>query len=400
MQVKTFRVKKVARGRAGDLRNADTGQGQAAPRSHGDAADVEGGAETMAEFLLDPGLCPLRLHIQVNDYERDCGDAEQHSQKPQCNTRETAHARTLRRPTFKKRTIPFPVVLSETIVILNPAAHSDRGKRWRARVESLARGCTVCASSRAGDAELLARNAAREGFKKIVAAGGDGTINEVVNGLAGSTATLGLLPIGTVNVFASELGLPIHNLQMCWNIIEGDKTRVIDLPRANKKYFVQLAGVGLDAQVVKETSLALKRNFGPLSYLISAAQIAARRPPLLYLESKDAPTNEASFVLIGNGRRYGGPFPFFKQAQLDDGLLDVVAFKQVGYLEIIKYLQDVFFSSEIRLPEVEYFQTQRLRISSDQDVPVELDGEVVGNCPVEFELLEHRLRVLAPPLAA
>jgi len=291
-------------------------------------------------------------------------------------------------------------VLSETIVILNPAARSDRAKRSRARVESLARGCTVCASSRAGEAELLARNAAREGFKKIVAAGGDGTINEVVNGLAGSTATLGLLPIGTVNVFASELGLPIHNLQLCWNIIEGDKTRVIDLPTANKKYFVQLAGVGLDAQVVKETSLALKRNFGPLSYLISAAQIAARRPPLLHLESKDAPMNEASFVLIGNGRRYGGPFPFFKQAQLDDGLLDVVAFKQVGYLEIIKYLQDVFFSSEIRLPEVEYFQTQRLRITSDQDVPVELDGELVGNCPVEFELQEHRLRVLAPPPAA
>jgi diacylglycerol kinase (ATP) len=290
-------------------------------------------------------------------------------------------------------------VLSETIVILNPAARSDRAKRSRARVESLARGCTVCASSRAGEAELLARNAAREGFKKIVAAGGDGTINEVVNGLAGSTATLGLLPIGTVNVFASELGLPIHNLQSCWNIIEGDETRVIDLPRANEKYFVQLAGVGLDAQVVKETSLALKRNFGPLSYLISAAQIAARRPPRLYLESENAPTNEASFVLIGNGRRYGGPFPFFKQAQLDDGLLDVVAFKQVGYLEIIKYLQDVFFSSEIRLPEVEYFQTQRLRITSDQDVPVELDGELVGNCPVEFVLQEHRLRVLAPPAA-
>jgi diacylglycerol kinase (ATP) len=317
----------------------------------------------------------------------------------------TPRATRVRRPTRERyagqvlRKEPFQFVLSETIVILNPAARSDRAKRSRARVESLARGCTVCASSRAGEAELLARNAAREGFKKIVAAGGDGTINEVVNGLAGSTATLGLLPIGTVNVFASELGLPIHNLQSCWNIIEGDETRVIDLPRANEKYFVQLAGVGLDAQVVKETSLALKRNFGPLSYLISAAQIAARRPPRLYLESENAPTNEASFVLIGNGRRYGGPFPFFKQAQLDDGLLDVVAFKQVGYLEIIKYLQDVFFSSEIRLPEVEYFQTQRLRITSDQDVPVELDGELVGNCPVEFVLREHRLRVLAPALA-
>lgn len=285
---------------------------------------------------------------------------------------------------------------NDTLVILNPAANSDRAKRVQARVESLARGCTVRASSSAAEAEILARNAAQEGFHKVVAAGGDGTIHAVVNGLAGSSATLGLLPIGTVNVFALELGLPLHNLEMCWNIIEGDQVRLIDLPSANGKYFVQLAGVGLDAQVVKETSLTFKRNFGPLSYLISAAQIAARKPPRLFLESPGTSINEASFVLIGNGRRYGGPFPFFKHAVLDDGLLDVVAFKQVGYLEIIKYLQDVFFSSDINLPEVEYFQTERLRISSDQDVPVELDGELVGNCPVEFTLRDDRIRVLAP----
>ena len=289
--------------------------------------------------------------------------------------------------------------MNNTIVILNPAAHSDRAKRRRARVESLARGCTVYATNSAAEAESTARGAVSDGFRKVVAAGGDGTIHAVVNGLAGSGATLGLLPIGTVNVFAMELGLPIHDLTSCWNIIEGDQVRLIDLPSANGKYFVQLAGVGLDAQAVKETSLALKRNFGPLSYLISAAQIAARKPPRLVIESSSTSIEEASFVLIGNGRRYGGPFPFFKHALLDDGLLDVVAFKQVGYLEIIKYLQDVFFSSDIRLPEVEYFQTERLRISSDQDVPVELDGELVGNCPVEFELRDHRLRVLVPTVA-
>jgi diacylglycerol kinase (ATP) len=249
-----------------------------------------------------------------------------------------------------------------------------------------------------GEAETLARHAVREGFEKIIAAGGDGTIHEVVNGLANSTATLGLLPIGTVNVFAMELGLPSNDLDLCWQIIQGDHTRLVDLPSANDKYFVQLAGVGLDAQVVKETSARLKRNFGPLSYLISAAQVAARRPPRLLIESNDTSVEEGSFVLIGNGRRYGGPFPFFKQAVIDDGLLDVVVFKQLGYLEIIKYLQDVFFSSEIRLPEVEYFQTRELRVTSEQEVPVELDGELVGNCPVEFQMRERALRVLTPEL--
>jgi diacylglycerol kinase (ATP) len=289
--------------------------------------------------------------------------------------------------------------VNNTVVILNPAARGERANRWRARVESLAEGCTVCTTTAPGEAEILARHAVQEGFEKIIAAGGDGTIHEVVNGLANSTATLGLLPIGTVNVFAMELGLPSNNLDLCWDIIRGDHTRLVDLPSANEKYFVQLAGVGLDAQVVKETSARLKRNFGPLSYLISAAQVASRRPPRLFIESEDTSVEEGSFVLVGNGRRYGGPFPFFKQAVIDDGLLDVVVFKQLGYLEIIKYLQDVFFSSEIRLPEVEYFQTRALRVTSEQHVPVELDGELVGTCPVEFQMRERALRVLAPELS-
>src|SRR5438093_3106181 len=173
--------------------------------------------------------------------------------------------------------------------------------------------------------------------------------------------------------------------------------RLVDLPSANGKYFLQLDGVRLDAQVVKETSLTLKRSFGPLSYLISAAQIAARQPPKLFIESDNAPVSEGSFVLIGNGRLYGGPFPFFKHAVLDDGLFDVVVFKRLGYLEIIKYLQDVVFSSDIRVPEVEYFQTRRLRIRSEQDVPLELDGELAGNCPVDCQIQKKALPVLAPP---
>jgi len=253
-----------------------------------------------------------------------------------------------------------------------------------------------CATVRAGDAEQLARNAVAEGFEQIVAAGGDGTIHEVVNGLAGSQATLGLMPMGTMNVFATELGIPPNDLGRCWEIIQTQRTRLIDLPAANGKHFVQLAGVGLDAQAVQETSLTLKRNFGPLSYLISAAQIARRRPPRLRIESDDAVTEEGSFVLVGNGRFYGGPFPFFKHALLDDGLLDVLVFKQLGYIELIKYLQNVIFTSDITTREVEYFQTRWLRVCSEEEVPVELDGELAGGCPVEFQMKPRWLKVLAP----
>ena len=291
--------------------------------------------------------------------------------------------------------------MTDTVVILNPAAGIPEILRdWRERIGAIVRDCPIRVTSRPGEAEALARNAVEEGFTRVVAAGGDGTVNHVANGIAGTDAALGLLPIGTINVFAMELGLPANSLALCWDIVENADIRLVDLPSANGKYFVQLAGVGLDAQVVKETSLALKRSFGPLSYLISAAQIAARQPPRLFVESENASVDEGSFVLIGNGRLYGGPFPFFKHAVIDDGLFDVVVFKRLGYLEIIKYLQDVVFSSDIRVPEIEYFQTRRLRITSEQDVPVEVDGELAGNCPVDFQIQAKALRVLAPTPAS
>src|SRR5260370_20400270 len=143
--------------------------------------------------------------------------------------------------------------------------------------------------------------------------------------------------------------------------------------------------------------LAFKRGFGVFSYLISRAEIAAGEPPKLVIESDNAPVSEGSFVLIGNGRLYGGPFPFFKHAVTDDGLLDVVVFKRLGFLEIIKYLQDVVFSSDIRVPEVEYFQTRGLRITSEQDVRLELDGELAGKCPVDFQIQKKALRGLERP---
>jgi YegS/Rv2252/BmrU family lipid kinase len=286
--------------------------------------------------------------------------------------------------------------MNPTCVILNPSARGERARRWTDRLRAMCGEVFFCATARSGEAEEIARQAVAQGYQQVVAAGGDGTIHEVVNGIADSNVALGLMPMGTMNVFANELGLPANDLGRCWEIIRAEQVRWVDLPTANGRHFAQLAGVGLDAQVVKETSLALKRNFGPLSYLISAAQIAARKPPRLHIEAEEAVTTEGSFVLIGNGRRYGGPFPFFKHAVLDDGLLDVLVFKQLGYVEIIRYLQDVIFTSEITTPEVEYFQTQRLRVSSAEDVPVELDGELLGSCPVEFRVKPRGLKVLAP----
>ena len=283
--------------------------------------------------------------------------------------------------------------MEKILVILNPAARSERaGGTWE-KIQSLP-AATVQTTSAPGDARSIAAWGVEQGFATVVAAGGDGTINEVVNGLVGSDVALGILPVGTMNVFAAELGLP-NSIEKAWDIVQARYTRRVDLVRANEQYFVQLAGVGLDAQVVQATSRNFKKNFGPLSYLVSAAQIAARKPPKLLVEHDDVRT-EGSFVLIGNGRYYGGPVAFFKDARIDDGKLDVLIFKNLGYLDLVRYLGTILMGSHTDLADVEYFQTKRVAVSSEEEVPVEVDGEVVTKLPVTFRISSRKLRVVVP----
>jgi diacylglycerol kinase (ATP) len=216
------------------------------------------------------------------------------------------HARTAgkdqtSRRTFKvlaSRNIP---VVPQTAIILNPRARSERADAMIEEVHRLAPEAEIFLTTAAGDARRLAAEAANGGFEKVVAAGGDGTVNEVVNGLAGTTAKLGVLPLGTMNVFAKEHGLP-DEMEPAWSVINADRTREIDFATVNGAHFIQLAGVGLDAQIVKETSWETKRSLGPLSYVLSAASVAARNPPTIEVEAAGK-TREGSFVLIGNQGR-------------------------------------------------------------------------------------------------
>lgn len=286
--------------------------------------------------------------------------------------------------------------MNKTIVILNPAARSDKALRFAERICRLAPKAVLRLTSEPGDACRLAREAVDEGYETIVAAGGDGTINGVVNGVAGSTARMGILPLGTVNVLAKEVGIPEGNLAAAWEIIVKGETLALDLPLANDQYFIQLAGVGLDAEVVRRTSHESKKNFGPLSYILTLVQLAAARPPKVVLETEGWPPREGCFALIGNGRLYGGPFPIFKRASLYDGLLDVVLFKNQSHWDVIRYFQAIAFGTHSELPDVEYFQTSTLRVSGNGDVPVELDGELAGSLPCEFRISPSKLNVLAP----
>ncbi|HEY8964806.1 MAG TPA: diacylglycerol kinase family protein [Candidatus Methylacidiphilales bacterium] len=301
--------------------------------------------------------------------------------------------------------------MNRTCIILNPAARSEKAKRLKSQIESLAaslpEGASIKYTEGPGDAEAKAERAVEQGYRTIVAAGGDGTINEVVNGLTGFAeegdeppeVTLGILPIGTVNVFSMELGIP-SQLEKAWEIIVRGKTRLIDLARANDHRFVQLAGVGFDAQIVARTEWESKKRLGPLSYVLTGAQIVTEKPPKLVVRTAEGKTYKGCFVLIGNGRFYGGPFSICKEAKLDDGLLDVCIFEQMNPLALVWYLQGILTGKHTSFPDVRYFKSRSLRVESDEKVPVEVDGELLGFLPCEFSVSPRSLRVLAPEARA
>ena len=285
--------------------------------------------------------------------------------------------------------------MNKIVVILNPSARGQKSKSLWEKVRALSKNSFVHVTTEPGEARDFARQSARKGCDIVVAAGGDGTVNEVVNGIAGSGVALGLLPIGTMNVFAAELGLPTNNLRKCWETIEAGHTRMVDLPMANRHAFVQLAGVGFDAQIVQETNPGFRKQFGPLSYVVAATQIASRNAPTLVVEWGGR-QKRGSFVLIGNGRYYGGPFVIFKDAKIDDGKLDVLIFKNLGYLDIMRYLSGIVFGTHAEMHDVEYFQTRRVVVRSEAGVPVEVDGDVICQVPVAFHMSRNKLKVIAP----
>lgn len=289
--------------------------------------------------------------------------------------------------------------MDEIPVILNPTARSAKASQRSAAILELSSRIRLCETSGPGDARRLARELAEAGAAVVVAAGGDGTVNEVVNGLAdiGPTCAtaLGVLPAGTMNVFAVELGLPSRDIARCWEVIERGNSREVDLWQAGERFFVQLAGVGLDAQVLQETPWEKKKALGPLSYALTMARLIGKPGPELIIEADDRPPMIGAAVLIGNGQRYGGPIKVFPRASNSDGLLDVLVLRRQGFTQLASTLASLFLSGYRRFAaNIDYFQAARLAITGPAGIPFETDGDLAGSTPVVFSKAGWPLRVI------
>jgi YegS/Rv2252/BmrU family lipid kinase len=283
-------------------------------------------------------------------------------------------------------------------LIHNPAARSEKSARLGRLISKLEPAPRVLVTDGPGSARRLASELARRGEPVIAAGGGDGTVNEVVAGLldaAGegfSVPELGLMPFGTMNVFALELGLPVRNIRQCWRAITEGATREIDLWLANGQPLVQLGGVGLDAAVVAETTWEMKRRIGPLGYLINAARVLARPAPKLFI-TVDGAEMEGALVLLGNGKRYGGPLKVFPSAEPDDGQLDVLVLKKQTAGDVLGFLAALATGGIEKFPGVWMGRGERVEVTSAREVPIELDGEAAGSTPLRVGRSPHRLRV-------
>lgn len=291
-------------------------------------------------------------------------------------------------------------------VIFNPTAKGDKARHFRRHVDELGAGIALKPTQAPGDGRRLAAEAVREGFDTIVAAGGDGTVNEVLNGLADvpdgfARARFAVLPLGTVNVFARELSLPL-NLRAAWATLTNGHERRVDAPFAEfnqagkiqRRYFAQLAGAGLDAHAIARVDWNLKKRIGPLAYGVAGVKAMRGPHPRVVVEANGQMV-AGEFVLVGHGRFYGGSVTVFPEARLDDGLLDLCVFPRVNWPLIARYAWGLITGRPLIPRTAQWVRAATATLRAEAAVPFELDGDLCGELPVTLGLQPRALRVLA-----
>jgi len=251
-----------------------------------------------------------------------------------------------------------------------------------------------------GDATRIAHNAANNGTSDVVVVGGDGTINEAIQGMAGTKARLAIIPRGTGNVLARELGLPLES-EKAADVVIRSKTRevhfgvAIDERTDTRRYFLLMAGIGLDASVVTNVQPSLKKRFGKAAFWLSGlSHLANWSPRAFHVEINDE-TLSATFVTIGNAATYGGALAITPGAEIDKPEFEVCIIQTTSRLRYLRLLSHAIRSGLSEQKEgVRFLKATSVRAFGD--APVQVDGEVIGHLPMRFEIAPYSLEVIVP----
>lgn len=293
------------------------------------------------------------------------------------------------------------------LVIHNPAAGGARARRLAEVVERLrGLGCAVTErrTGRRGDAEEFARDLAPGEVDVIAAAGGDGTVNEVVNGLVAGSCRAGceggpalaVIPLGTANVLACEIGLDPKDPAQVARAIASGPLRRVHLGQANGRHFLLMAGAGLDAHVVEGVNPALKRHAGKLAYVVeSLLQAFGYDFPCLTIRA-NGEEYEGRMAVACKGRHYGGPFIAAPDARLDEPRLDVCILPRSGMAGAMRYGLALPLGKLASLPEVRVITTRTMTILGPRGAPVQADGDIVARLPAEIKVAEETVELVMP----
>ncbi|BCG57319.1 diacylglycerol kinase [Paenibacillus sp. URB8-2] len=258
---------------------------------------------------------------------------------------------------------------------------------------------TCHATTGEGDATEAAADAVNRGYDLIIAAGGDGTLNEVVNGMAEkpNLPPLGVLPLGTTNDFARAMGIPKYWEESCDLIIQ-QQSRLIDLGKANDRYFINIAGGGTLTELTYEVPSKLKTMMGQLAYYLKGIEKMASLSPtelVIRANGQELIHDEFMLFLIANTNSVGGFEKLAPDARIDDGLFDVIALKKCNLAELIRLVSLALRGEHLQDKKVVYFRTNEMEVTSPGHVQLNLDGELGGTLPGHFRILPQHLRIFA-----
>lgn len=249
-----------------------------------------------------------------------------------------------------------------------------------------------------GSGRKLAAQAVADGADIVVSVGGDGTLNEVIQGLAGTSVALGVLPTGTINVWAREVGIPLNLVEAAKVLVDGKRQR-IDLGMANERYFLLMAGIGVDAKITSVVEQHALKRWGVLGYLLTGTFVGLGPLDFRLRLSMDGRRfrTRAHQVIVGNTRLYGGLMSFTDQARCDDGLLDICIIRKQGFFGRLQVLVNALRKHHPLGPKVSYERFQTLAIDSlSSPTPFQVDGEPIGTLPVVFRVVPRALTVIVP----
>ncbi|HAM11012.1 MAG: hypothetical protein A2X05_05455 [Bacteroidetes bacterium GWE2_41_25] len=300
------------------------------------------------------------------------------------------------------------------LVIINPNAGNGKGKKDFDRIAGLLEREEIPVSIRFTERKTEATDHAREaivnGFRKIISVGGDGTLNEVINGVFSQTVcptneiTVALIPVGTGNDWGRMFGIPLV-YEGAIKVIKEHKMMLHDIgfityfnqDKQLKRYFINIAGLGFEAMVVKRTNKQKDKgrsNAAIYLYNLLASLISYSREQATIEIDGMKSLAEVFSINVGNGRYCGGGMRQTPDALPDDGLLDITVIKDMGRIEIIRNLKLLYDGTILSHPKVDGYRSTNLKVSCDRLLYAEADGESLGHTPVEFGIIPSAIKII------